>query len=217
MVLLEENQEEFNKNMARNTKSKIKIARRLNLAVTDKQQRILAKRNYPPGAHGDKGYPRLSEYGKQLQEKQKAKFIYGILERQFRNYFAKADKSQDDTGVALFQVLERRLDNVMFRAGFAKTREQARQLVSHNHVKVNDKKVNIPSYQVKVGEIITIKEKTQKSKLFEGIQEFSKNVEGVSWLNADIKGFTIKVVDLPKDADMSGEFSTKSVIEFYSK
>jgi len=203
--------------MARNLNSKIKIARRLNLAVNDKQQRILAKRNFPPGAHGDKGYPRLSEYGKQQQEKQKAKFIYGLLERQFRNYFAKADKSQLDTGLALFQLLERRLDNVIFRAGFAKTREQARQIVSHNHVRVNGKKVNIPSYQVKIGEIITIKEKTQKSKLYEGIVEYAKNVESVSWLNADIKNFSIKVVDLPKETDMSGEFSAKSVIEFYSK
>jgi len=203
--------------MARNLKPKVKIARRLNLALTDKQQRILAKRNMPPGAHGGNGYPRLSEYGKQLQEKQKAKFIYGILERQFSNYFKKASGAKGDTGEILFASLERRLDNVVYRARFAKTRQQARQLVGHGHFTLNGRRVDIPSIEVKVGDIITLRDHSKGSKVFAEAKEMFDKREPVSWLIGDIAEMTIKITDLPKSTDMTGEFNAKAVIEFYSR
>ncbi len=203
--------------MARNVKPQGKIARRLGIAVTDKQARILSKRGFPPGQHGGKGYPRISEYGKQLQEKQKAKFIYGLLERQFSNYMAKATQKSGDTGENLFRMLETRLDNVVFRAGLTKTRQQARQLVNHAHFRVNGEKVNIPSYQVKVGDVITLREKSKNMKLFKEAAEAFKNKEQVSWIVADINAFSAKVTDLPKATDMTGEFNVKLVIEFYSR
>lgn len=203
--------------MARNFKPKGKIARRLGIAVTDKQQRILAKRGMPPGQHGLKGYPRMSEYGKQLQEKQKAKFIYGLLEKQFRNYFTKALLKGGDTSENLFSLLETRLDNVIFRAGFAKTREQARQLVSHAHFRVNGNRVDIPSYQVKVGDVVSVKDKSKNMKIFADQKEAFKNIEQVSWLHPDISTFSVKVTDLPKVTDMTGEYNPKLIIEFYSR
>jgi small subunit ribosomal protein S4 len=203
--------------MARNRKPQGKITRRLGIAVTDKQQRILSRRGMPPGQHGPKGYPRISEYGKQLQEKQKAKFIYGLLEKQFRNYFKKAVQKDGDTGENLFRMLELRLDNVLFRTGIAKTRQQARQMVSHAHVRVNDGRVNIPSYQVKVGDSISIREKSAKMKMFDEARESLKNAEGISWATIDGSTLIVKITDLPKAADMTGDFNPKSIIEFYSR
>lgn len=203
--------------MARNFKPKGKIARRLGIAVTDKQQRILAKRGMPPGQHGPKGYPRVSEYGKQLQEKQKAKFIYGLLEKQFRNYFTKALTKGGDTSENLFTFLETRLDNVVFRAGLTKTREQARQLVSHAHFRVNGKKVDIPSYQVKVGDVVSVRDKSKTMKIFAEQKEAFKNVEQVSWIHADINDLSLKITDMPKVTDMTGEYNPKLIIEFYSR
>lgn len=203
--------------MGRNLKKQSKIVRRLKVATTTKQLRILSRRPTPPGQHGPSGHPRISEYGKQLQEKQKAKFIYGIMERQFANYVTKALRAKGDNGLILFTYLERRLDNSVFRAGLATTRPQARQLVSHAHFLVNDKKVDVPSYQIKVGDVITVKPQSQNSPLFAKAKENAKNVESVSWINADIAKLTFKIVDLPKAADMTGEFDTKLIIEFYSK
>ncbi len=203
--------------MARNVKPQGKIARRLGIAVTDKQARILSKRGFPPGQHGGKGYPRISEYGKQLQEKQKAKFIYGLLERQFSNYMEKANQKAGDTSEHLFRLLETRLDNTVYRAGLTKTRQQARQLVNHAHFLVNGKKVNIPSYQVKVGDVIALRDKSKKMKVFKEAAEAFKNREQVSWVVADINEFSAKVTDMPKATDMTGEFNPKLVIEFYSR
>lgn len=203
--------------MARNLKSQGSRVRRLGIGLTDKQQKILSKRPTPPGQHGGKGNPRQSEYGKQLAEKQKAKFIYGILERQMRNTFRKASGMAGDTGEIIFRILETRLDNVVYRAGFTKTRPQARQLVGHNHILVNGKKVNIPSYVVKVGDVVEVKPATQKVKLFTDAKENFKNIQPVSWLNTNIEKATVKMTDMPKAADMTGEFNTKAVVEFYSR
>src|SRR3989338_5576557 len=143
--------------MARYTGPKVKVARRLGLALTDKQLRIMTKRNFPPGVHGPvNGHPRLSEFGRQLKEKQKAKFIYGILERQLRNYVKEATKKTGNSSSLIFSLLEQRMDNAVYRAGFAETRPKARQLVNHGHFLLNGKKVDVPSIQVKVGDIIEV-------------------------------------------------------------
>lgn len=203
--------------MGRNFTPQLKRARRLKVATTDKQLKILGRRPTPPGVHGPDGHRRLSEYGKQLQEKQKAKFIYGIMERQFANYVTKALKTKGDNGFILFNSLERRLDNAVYRAGFATTRSMARQMVNHGHSTVNGKKVDIPSFQVKVGDVVTVREKSQKSPIFNKIKEQYKNREQASWLHGDIEKLTFKVTDEPKTTDMTGEFDPKLIIEFYSK
>ena len=203
--------------MARLITPQGKKARRFGMGFTEKQQRIVAKRNSPPGQHGPSGYPRLSEYGKQQQEKQKAKFIYGILERQFRKYFEQALSSKLNTAEKLFQLLEMRLDNVVFRAGFAKTRSMARQLVSHGHVTVNGKKVNIPSYEVKTSDIVAIKDSSKTRKTFKDAIEGAGKYEQTSWINSDVAKLSAKITDKPKAADMTGEFDSKMIIEFYSR
>src|ERR1041385_1719315 len=149
--------------MARHIGPKIKASRRFGQALTTKAEKYLAKRNYRPGQHGQNPQ-RVSEYGMQLREKQKAKAIYGIMEKQFRLYYQKASRKVGVTGDALLQMLEMRLDNAVFRLGFGITRAQARQLVSHGFFNVNGKKVNIPSYQLKVGDEIAVRSNKQKSK-----------------------------------------------------
>lgn len=142
--------------MARYTGPKVKKARSFGEAITAKDAKVLLKRNYAPGQHGQ-SRSRVSEYGTQLREKQKAKWTYGILEKQFRKYFEEASKKKGITGNALLQFLELRLDNVVYRLGFAESRAQARQLVSHGFFNVNGKKVNIPSYRTKVGEVVAVR------------------------------------------------------------
>lgn len=177
----------------------------------------MVKRNYPPGIHGSKGYGRLTDFGVQLREKQKAKKIYRIMEAQLKNYFQKASKSRGNTESTLWQYLEMRLDNVVFRSGFAKSRDFARQLITHGHFVVNNKKVNIPSYQVKIGDIITLKENSKKSKIFSNLKEQLKKAEPVSWLSIDLNNLEIKVTDKPTLPEAKGEFEPKLVVEFYSK
>ncbi len=173
------------------------------------------RRNYPPGAHGPKGRPRSTEFGQQLREKQKAKKIYGILERQFSNYYKKAMKKTGDTGEFISQMLEMRLDNVIFRAGFAKSRAMARQMVSHGFILVNNKKVDIPSYQVRAKEEITIKPKKAGSKIFANL-----NLEGKqfpSWLFVEPKEMKIKIVSKPKLSEIEQTFNPRLIVEFYSR
>ena len=153
--------------MARYTGPKTKIARKFGEAIFG-ADKVLSKKNYPPGQHGNNRRRKTSEYGVQLREKQKAKYTYGVLEKQFRNMFEKASRSKGITGEVLLQLLESRLDNVVFRLGLAPTRDAARQLVSHRHIVVDGKVVNIPSYSVKPGQIIGVRE---KSKLLEVISE----------------------------------------------
>src|SRR6185503_2148391 len=151
-----------NQYMARYTGPKIRQSRKFGEAFTKKAEKYLAKRNYRPGQHGQNPQ-RVSEYGMQLREKQKAKVIYGLMERQFRRYYETASKKVGATGDALLQLLELRLDNIVYRMGFAQTRPQARQLVSHGFFQVNGEKVNIPSFQVKVGDEIEVKENKKSS------------------------------------------------------
>jgi len=174
------------------------------------------RRPYAPGQHG-KSRKKISEYGLQLREKQKAKRIYGVLETQFRNYFQKADRKKGITGENLLILLETRLDNAVYRAGLGRSRTEARQVVRHNHILVNGKKVNIPSYQVKVGDVIEVKEKSL------GIQRFKDIVETTSsriipeWLDVDFENLTIKITDIPTREQIDVPVQETLIVELYSK
>lgn len=174
----------------------------------------LTRLNVPPGVHGPKGVRGSSQYGKQLREKQKVKRLYGVLEKQFRRYVEEAFKSKGNTGEALLVNLERRLDNVVYRLGFAPSRPSARQVVSHRHVLVNGKKVNIPSYNLKVGDTVSLDSKAAD------IPEIKKAVEQKdfklpSWLEK--KGLVGKVSTLPKREDIIEPISEQDIVEFYSR
>jgi len=158
---------------------------------------------------------KLSSFGKQLREKQKVKRIYGLLERQFSNYVAEASRKTGDTSQFLLNYLESRLDNVVYRLGLAPSRSAARQLVNHGHILVNGKKIDIPSYRVKVGEVVALKEKTKTSKLFENISEKLAKLEAPSWLNPDPKTLSGKILNLPTAERPN--FDTSLIVEFYSR
>ncbi len=204
--------------MARYTGPKHKLCRQFGEKLCDSPKCPVIKRPYRPGQHGPKGKQRLTEYGIQLREKQKASRIYHVLERQFRNYVAKAKKSRGNAGANLVQLLEMRLDNTLYRLGFAPSREAARQAVSHGHVLVNGRKVNIPSYQVKVKDTISIKEKLLASPLYaeriKGLNE--KDVPG--WLQiTNASKLEGSVTGAPVDDDLQQGFDTSLIIEFYSR
>src|SRR5450755_898497 len=162
----------------------------------------IEKRNFAPGQHGKDRKPKIVGYGLQLREKQKTKRIYFTQEGQFRNYFEKAARSRGVTGELLLQQLERRLDNVIYRLGFAQARRQARQLVRHGHVTVNGRKVNIPSYQVSAGEEIAIRESSRKLLVVEMAKEFASHGNLVNWLEVDRDAYKAKVLSLPKREDI---------------
>ena len=200
--------------MARYTGPKHKLARREGVNLLDKQSASLQRRlNVPPGVHGKKGKRRPSEFGTQLREKQKAKAIYGVLEKQFSKMVRTVEKQKGDTGEMLLSLLETRLDNVVYRLGFAKTRFMARQIVSHGHVRVNDHKMTIPSYQVKTGDVVSITEKIQKNpdiaKLLSEKPEVPTFVER--------QGIAGKLTRMPKKEDIEVPFNTQQIIEYYSR
>lgn len=200
--------------MARYTGPKHRLARREGVNILDKTSPSLQRRlNIPPGVHGRKRKKRLSEYGVQLREKQKAKATYGLLEKQFKSLIERAQKEKGESGEKLISLLETRLDNVVYRLGFTKTRFQARQLVSHNHVFVNGKKVNIPSYQVKEADIISLSEKMQKNL---SVQETVKEkTETPGFLKRmDMTG---RLLRMPKREDVVVPFDTRLIIEYYSR
>ena len=160
---------------------------------------------------------KVSEYGLQLREKQKAKFIYGVLEKPFRNYYKKADKAKGMTGENLMVLLERRLDNVIFRLGFARTRREARQVVGHKHVLVNGKCVNIPSYSISVGDVIEIKEKARGMQRYKDIVEVTGGRLVPEWLDADLEGLKGTVKELPSREVIDVPVNEMLIIELYSK
>jgi small subunit ribosomal protein S4 len=161
---------------------------------------------------------RISEYGTQLREKQKARAIYGVLERQFRNYYKKATRLEGVTGDRLLQLLESRLDNVVYRLGFADSRRQSRQIVSHCHIQVNGKKVNIPSYQVKAGDRISWREQSKKTGLFEIVSNgMGANSVIPSWLNVDSDKAVGEVVSMPRSSDVELTIDTRQIVEYYSR
>jgi small subunit ribosomal protein S4 len=177
----------------------------------------IEKRNFAPGQHGKDRKAKVVGYGLQLREKQKAKRIYFTQEGQFRNYFEKAARSKGVTGEMLLQQLERRLDTVVYRLGFGISRRQARQLVRHGHVAVNGRKVNIPSYQVSVGEEITIREGSRKLPILEQAKEFSAHQNAPTWLEIDRDNYKGRVLALPKREDIQLPVNEQLIVELYSK
>ena len=201
--------------MARYTGPKSKIARKFGEPIFG-EDKVLAKRTNPPGQHGANRRRKLSEYGTQLREKQKAKYTYGVLERQFRNLFEKASSSKGVTGEVLLQLLEARLDNVVYRLGIAKTRAAARQLVLHKHITVNGNVVNIPSYTVTPGELIAVRE---KSKSLEVIQDSLAgfNHSKYPWIEwyENVKGG--KMINVPQRDEIPENIKEQLIVELYSK
>jgi small subunit ribosomal protein S4 len=202
--------------MARYTGPKHKIARREGVNILEKDSASLQRRlNVPPGGiHGRKMKKRMSEYGQQLREKQKAKAIYGLLEKQFGNLVKKLGHKKGETGEMLISLLETRLDNIIFRLGFAKTRAMARQMVGHGLVLVNDKKLNIPSYQVRLDDVISLTPKTQKNvQVLKLLEEKDKVI--IPFLKR--QGLVGKLVRMPKKDDVQVPFDLQLIVEYYSR
>jgi len=178
----------------------------------------IERRNFVPGQHGQSRRPKMAGYGIQLREKQKAKRTYGLLERQFRNYFEKAERSKGPTGENLLIMLERRLDSVIYRVGLGSSRAQARQLVNHGHVRVNGKKVNIPSYQVNVGDEITLKDKMLQNAMILEARNVAQSQNLVPWMEIDREHCKAKVVALPKREYLqTPSINEQLIVELYSK
>jgi small subunit ribosomal protein S4 len=175
------------------------------------------KRNFAPGQHGKDRKAKVVGYGLQLREKQKAKRIYFTLEKQFRSYFEKAAAKKGVTGEALLQQLERRLDNVVYRMGFAASRRQARQLVRHGHVSVNGRKVNIPSFQVSAGNEVAVREKSRELVVIQSAKEFTSHQPQPNWLEIDRDGLKGRVTALPKREDINLPINEQLIVELYSK
>ena len=176
----------------------------------------IARREYAPGQHGQ-GRKKISEYGLQLREKQKAKFIYGVLEKPFRNYYEKADRQKGMTGENLMTMLESRLDNVVFRMCFARTRREARQIVDHKHVLVNGKQVNIPSYLCKAGDVIEIREKSKSLQRYKDIIEVTGGRLTPEWVDVDVENFKGTIKALPTREQIDVPVNEMLIVELYSK
>ena len=205
--------------MAKSQTTKGKIVRKFgeNIFGNPKYDRLLNRKPYAPGQHGQGRRSKLSNYGTQLREKQKIKFMYGLLEKQFRLNFVKADKMKGETGTNMLQLLESRLDNVAFRLGFAPSRPAARQLVSHKHFLVNNKVVNIPSYIVKEGDVIEVRDKSKKMDI---ILESMRRIKGdmdLSWLELDKAKLRGTFVSVPDRDEMQLTVNEQLVVELYSK
>ncbi len=202
--------------MARYTGPRCRLSRREGVNLDLKKKWSLERREAPPGQHGAKR-TKLSNYGLQLREKQKAKRFYGILERQFRGYYLKASRRKGITGVVLLQYLESRLDNVIYQLGFAITRAQARQIVGHGLVVVNARRVNIPSFQVKPGDVINIEDKEKARKFVKNNVEMNEGWSAPLWLVADAENLTGKVVRVPERDDIKAPVNEQLIVELYSR
>ncbi|MBM4331317.1 MAG: 30S ribosomal protein S4 [Deltaproteobacteria bacterium] len=208
--------------MARHIESVCRLCRRENLKLYLKGDRCYSgkcaaeRRSYPPGQHGQ-SRAKFSSYGVQLREKQKVKRMYGLAEKQFRNFFAKAERQKGITGTNLLILLERRLDNMVYRLGFANSRNEARQLIQHNHFSVNGKKVSIPSYLVKVGDLIELREKSRKNaKIIDSLEGVARR--GIpSWLELDKDHFQGRIMTLPNREDLTMPIKEQLIVELYSK
>jgi small subunit ribosomal protein S4 len=205
---------EESKPMARYTGPRQKIARRYREPLFG-PSKALVRKNYPPGQHGRFKRTKMSEYGIQLMEKQKAKFLYGVLERQFRRFFEMASRMKGNTGENLMQLLERRLDNVVYRMGFARTRFMARQMVSHRHILVNGRHVNIPSYLVKPGDQIALHPKAQKVEAFRKVWEESRS--NYPWLEVRKAAFSGTFLYVPSRQEIPEKIDERLIVELYSK
>jgi small subunit ribosomal protein S4 len=205
--------------MAKPSRIRGKLVRKfgVNIFGNPKYDRLLNRKPYAPGQHGQTRRRRLSNYGVQLQEKQKIKFMYGLLEKQFKNYFTKAEKMSGETGTNLLQMLESRLDNIVYRISFAPTRPAARQLVNHGHFLVNDKRVNIPSYILESGDKIQVREKSKKMDL---ILDSMKRIKGdidLPWLELDKGKMQGSFLGMPERDQIDQTIKEQLVVELYSK
>ena len=204
--------------MARYTGPKVKISRRLgvNIFENDKGSKALNKRPYPPGEHGRSRRRQPSEYLLQLQEKQKAKYIYGVLERQFSNLYKEASRQKGVTGENLLRMLEQRLDNMVFRAGWAATRPQARQFVGHGMVNVNGKRVYIPSYRVRKGDVISLRDKSRQMIVIRHNLDTIDRLKP-AWIEVGDEGFQVTVAELPTREQIDVPVREQLIVELYSK
>ena len=207
--------------MARYIGPKCKLSRRqgMDLGLKSRARPIETKcqMEKPPGQHGDNRGRRMSDYALQLREKQKLRYIYGILEKQFRNYYKEAARLKGATGENLLQLLERRLDNVVYRMGFGSTRAEARQLVSHKAILVNGKPVNIPSYQVSPEDTVSIREKSKKQVRIQDSLAIAEQLGFPEWVEVDSKGMEGKFKSVPERADLPADINESLVVELYSK
>ena len=203
--------------MARYTGPKTKISRKFGEPLFG-EDRTLEKKNYPPGQHGNsKRRAKKSEYAIQLMEKQKAKYTYGILEKQFKNIYDKANRGKGITGELLLQLCESRLDNVVYRMGISKTRDGARQLVSHKTILVNGSKVNIASYQVQPGDEVEVRENKKSQLRIQAAIDLAAQREECNWLEVDAKNFRGVFKSVPDRTDLSTEINENLIVELYSK
>ena len=205
--------------MAKNTSPDCKQCRREGCKLFLKGERCLTKCSFDkrpvvPGQHGS-AKKKISEYGLQLREKQKVRRLYNVLEKQFRNYYEKAANSKEITGWALLKMLELRLDNVVYRLGLGVSRTESRQIVNHGHITVNGKKVNIPSYQIKVGDVIAVKDSKQALDMFASIKGAKVNTP--KWLEMNTDALTGKVLALPEREDIDADIKEHLIVEFYSR
>jgi small subunit ribosomal protein S4 len=201
--------------MARYTGPRTKVSRRARQLLDENKAKYFDRRPYPPGEHG-RGRIRESQYQIQLREKQKLRFMYGVLEKQFRRYYKEAARQSGITGTNLLVILESRLDNVVYRSGLARTRPQARQLVNHGHFLVNDKRVDIPSYQVRGGEVITVKERSLEIlPILHSIDTGDRTVP--EWMDIDLDERKITIKDLPSREQIDTEIQEQLIVELYSK
>ncbi len=200
--------------MARYRGPKQKVARRFKEPIFG-PSKALERKPYPPGQHGRQRRRRESEYAVQLKEKQKAKYTYGLLEKQFRNLFEKASRRRGITGENLLKSLESRLDNTVFRLGFARTRRQARQFVTHRHITVNDQVVNVPSYELSPGDVVGVRPKSRRLDIFR--ENADRNRRSFSWLDADRQEMRGKFIDVPERQDIPENIREQLIVELYSK
>ena len=201
--------------MARYTGPMTKKSRRLGVDLKG-NDKWFDKRPYPPGEHG-RGRIKESEYLLQLREKQKARYYYGVLEKQFRRYYEEATRQGGQTGENLLVLLERRLDNVLYRAGWGRTRAESRQLVSHKHVLVNNRATNVPSFQVKPGDVIEIRSRARESQAVLGSLEVFGSREVPGWLSTDASDYKVTVNDLPVRSQIDAPVQEQAIVELYSK
>lgn len=202
--------------MARHTGPRARQSRREGLDLFGNTRAALEKRNYPPGEHGRRPF-KMRGYGLQLREKQKVKRIYGVLERQFRLYFKRAARMKGVTGTNLMILLERRLDNTVYRSGFARTRAQARQLVSHGHVDVNGRKVTVPSYQVREGDVVEVRGDSKRLQVIKDALTHSQGRGVPEWLQRDDTGLSATIVRLPDRLSVEMPINEQLIVELYSK
>jgi small subunit ribosomal protein S4 len=203
--------------MARFRGSITKVSRRLGVALSPKAEKYLERRPFAPGQHGQGRRGKISEYALQLREKQKMKFIYGILEKQFRNYYKKAVSQRGVTGDNLVKLLERRLDNVVFRSGFAPSRAGARQLVSHGHLLVNGKKVNIPSFLMTPGDLIEFRQKSKNMDAVTDALNKAPDARIPAWIQVDKANQKAVFLSVPERVDIQEPYNEQLVVELYSK